>query len=148
MSDDITTRLQRIEDRAELWELVSRYGVAVDDEDYDTLRQLFAADATFGGLNGSQNQGRDGVVAYLKERADNAHDVRVHTPTSQYFDHLADQEAAGTVVCYAALFSGPERTFFSFRYDDRYVREDGRWKFASRRVHHQVVITPEPAPAS
>ena len=52
MGDELEERIRNLEDRAALWELVNRYGMAVDDGDYDTLLGLFAEDATFRGLQG------------------------------------------------------------------------------------------------
>jgi uncharacterized protein (TIGR02246 family) len=136
MTDELETRLRALEDRSALWELVSRYAMAVDDEDYEALRGLFAKDATFHGLQGEPAEGRDAIVAYLNHRAATAHRSRVHTPTSQVLDGVGSDSVEGTVACYAALFGTDDsKTFFAFRYADRYVREDGRWQFASRRVH-------------
>lgn len=139
---DLAERVRHLEDRSQLWELVARYANAVDDEDYATLERCFAKDAEFVGLSGNVTAGRDGVVAYLAERARAAHETRVHTPTSQVLTELGDDRAAGVVGCYAALFSRNEGDrFFAFRYEDHYTREDGRWMFRSRRVH-QVVDLP------
>lgn len=132
---ELAGRIRRLEDRAELWELVSRYAVAVDDEDYGALRTLFAAGGEFTGLVGGTQRGRDGVVEYLRHRNDTDHVRRVHTPTAQFLDQLEGDRAAGVVSSYAALYSADgSLRFFAFRYDDRYVREDGQWRFASRTI--------------
>jgi hypothetical protein len=135
-SEELTTRVRRLEDRAELWELVCRYAVAVDDEDYGTLETLFAPDAEFVGLSGDTTSGRDAVIDYLRERASTAHKQRVHTPTSQVLESLGEDRAEALVNCYAALFGhdGSE-TFFAFRYRDEYQRAAGRWSFRRRHVH-------------
>lgn len=139
---DLEARLRRLEDRAGLWDLVTRYAVAVDDEDYPTLEGLFADDAEFVGLSGSVTAGRDNIVAYLRDRSATAHKQRVHTPTSQIIDDLSDGRARGLVSCYAALFAydGSE-SFFAFRYEDEYVQENGRWRFRRRRVHDVKHVT-------
>jgi uncharacterized protein (TIGR02246 family) len=135
-NDELATRVRRLEDRAELWELVSRYAVAVDDEDYGTLAKLFVPEATFVGLSGDVTSGRDHVIDYLRERASTAHKQRVHTPTSQIVERLDVDRAAGLVCCYAALYGHDgSDSFFAFRYDDDYRRDAGRWCFERRRVH-------------
>jgi hypothetical protein len=134
--DELLTRIGRLEDRAELWDLICRYAIAVDDEDYGTLEKLFAPDAEFVGLSGDTTSGRDAVIDYLRERAATAHKQRVHTPTSQVIENLEGDRAAGLVSCYAALHSyDGSDSFFAFRYQDDYLRDAGRWSFGRRRVH-------------
>jgi hypothetical protein len=136
MGDELADRVRILEDKAALWELVVRYSMAVDDEDYDTLLGLFAEDATFLGTVGETTKGGSAVVAYLRSRADSAHRERVHTPTAQVLDRLEGDQAEGLVSGYAALFGHDNsESFFSFRYKDGYVRHDGKWQFASRHVH-------------
>jgi uncharacterized protein (TIGR02246 family) len=136
MGDELEERIRNLEDRTALWELVNRYGMAVDDQDYDVLLRLFADDAAFIGLNGEQTKGGAAVVDYLRSRADTAHKSRVHTPTAQVLDQLDAERAAGLVTCYAGLFGHDDSTaFFAFRYKDEYVHRDGRWLFQSRQVH-------------
>ena len=55
--------VQRVDDRQQLSELISRYGIAVDDRDFDTLSSLFAPDAQF-----QHVKGRDAVIAFYKIR--------------------------------------------------------------------------------
>lgn len=141
--EDLATRIRRLEDRSELWELVSRYAVAVDGEDYETLLGLFAKESEFAGLSGPPNVGRDKVVGYLRHRNDTDHVRRVHTPTSQFLDELDSDSATGVVSSYAALYSADgSLRFFAFRYQDRYVREDGRWKFARRTISQLTNLIP------
>jgi SnoaL-like domain len=136
MGDELEERIRNLEDRAALWELVNRYGMAVDDGDYDTLLGLFAEDATFRGLQGEPTHGGMAVVDYLRSRAATAHSSRVHTPTAQVLDRLDADRAEGLVTCYAALFGHDDsESFFAFRYKDEYVRREEHWMFQSRHVH-------------
>lgn len=140
---DLRERVRRLEDRAELWELVARYGVAVDDEDYETIGSLFAADGEFAGLAGPTNVGREQVVDYLRHRNDTDHVLRLHTPTAQFLDELDGDAAAGVVSCYAGLYSADgSLRFFAFRYRDRYVREGGRWRFKHRAIDRLTNVIP------
>jgi hypothetical protein len=67
----------------------------------------------------------------------------VHTPTSQLVSDKSKEAARGLVSCYAAITDQlGELTFFAFRYDDRYVREGGHWRFARRHIHHTTGILP------
>lgn len=132
---DVEDRLRRLEDRAQLWELVARYALAVDDEDYDTVAGLFAPDGQFVGLTGEPATGPDAVVAYLRERAEGQRG-RAHVPTAQILDGVGGDRVAGTVLGCAAHFNEQgDDLFIYFRYDDEYVRRDGRWYFRRRRPH-------------
>jgi hypothetical protein len=140
---DLTERVRALEDKSELWELVNRYAVAVDDDDYGTLEGLFTEDASFLGLQGEPTVGVTAVVGYLRHRAETAHKGRVHTPTAQIIESLDGDKASGLVACYAALFAHDDtKTFFSFRYRDQYERHDGHWQFARRQVHGVTNIIP------
>ena len=102
-NDELLTRIRHLEDKEELWDLVCRYAVAVDDEDYGTLEKLFTPDAEFVGLSGDTTSGRTAVIDYLRERAATAHKQRVHTPTSQLVERFGEDRAGALVSCYAAL---------------------------------------------
>ena len=43
----LRARVQRLEDREEIHELIARYGRAVDDRDWDALRAQYTPDAIF-----------------------------------------------------------------------------------------------------
>lgn len=132
----LAQRLQSLEDRAELWELACRYALAVDDADADALGETFAAEARFESISGVETVGRPDIVAYVLAAAADTGRQRVHTPTSQVLGQLGDGRASGLVSSFAAHVGGPDPvTFMALRYADGYVREEGRWRFASRRIH-------------
>jgi hypothetical protein len=47
MGEDMERRLRRLEDRVELSDLSTRYFLASDFDDYDTIGSCYAADSTF-----------------------------------------------------------------------------------------------------
>jgi len=128
----LEARVRRLEDRQELSDLVARYGRVVDDRDADALRELYAADAVFDAVAGPIT-GRDAVVDYYRQRF-HAYGPSFHVPHSQTVEFLDDDEATGVVTAHAEL-AMPEGTFWvALRYQDRYVRGEGRWRFRERRV--------------
>ncbi len=74
MSDELRQLQERVrvlEDRAELRELVTCYGLAVDDRDIGTLAALFTSDARFRSRDGVMNAGgREAVVRQFTARAE------------------------------------------------------------------------------
>jgi len=54
MSDltDLLTRVERLEARAEIGDLVTRYAIACDEHDMEHLASLFTEDAVFDSPNG------------------------------------------------------------------------------------------------
>lgn len=142
MSNDTEARLAAIEARAAIWELVVRYAAAVDSYDYPALEGMFTADTEFISSTGETFATRAVVIDFLRDRA--ATDRwRVHTPTSLVLDRLDDAAAEGTVNGFAArALEDGSQMFFALRYDDAYVRDDGVWRFARRRVHDVRHLAP------
>jgi ketosteroid isomerase-like protein len=135
-----TERSARLEDRAELSDLIHRYAIAVDDRDFFTLEAVYAEDATFVGRTATP-VGREAVLEYLRiTQAQNG--VTVHCPTSQVVTFTGPDHAKGVVVSSAQLDIEGDMTYLVFRYYDDYVRSDGRWQFARRELRdvHRLQI--------
>lgn len=130
---DIERRLRRLEDRAELQDLIVRYFYAADDDDYDELAAVFAPDASFlfGGVVGGTT--RDAVIAFLKaERANMG--VTVHTPHGMLFRFPAADRATGVIGAHLELARGGKSLIGAVRYHDEYVRTDGTWRIRRREL--------------
>ncbi len=134
----VELRLRRLEDRQELADLVARYGPAVDDRDAAVIEELFAEDSTFDTVAGVI-KGRDRVVAYYLERL-SMFGASFHYPHSQTVEFDGDDRARGLVTAHAEMASGAEAFWVALRYHDEYVREDGRWRFAVRRVEQLYAL--------
>ena len=129
---DIEQRLRRVEDRIELRDLVARYCLATDDRDYDTLAEVYAADAVYTGPSG-RCEGRDAVIAYVRQAMD-GYGGSVHTAHHQLVDFDDDDHATGVVTAHVEMGIGDETRFGAMRYRDRYARIDGRWRIAERTL--------------
>lgn len=130
---DLEKRLRRIEDRLELQDLVVRYFIAADDDDHATIGELFAEQGVFTapGFVGGRNRAE--VVEFVK--ADRANmGPTVHTPNYALFEFRDDDHASGTVGAHLELARGGTTLFGAVRYQDDYVREGGRWRFARREL--------------
>lgn len=131
----LTRRIRVLEDRAELRELVARYGFAVDDRDIETLESLFTPDAVFRSRDGVMNaRGRAAIMkqfhgrfAQLKATNHIAHDQVLE------FGSEPDQ-ANGLVSSHAEVWRNGQALIAALRYRDTYLRHEGSWRFAAREL--------------
>lgn len=140
MSEDLARRLDAIEARESIRDLVTRYGIAVDDRDMATVGALFTADAVFRhGDDSIVNHGRQEIVDFYTDRL-SAFGASYHYPHSHLIELSSADAGTGPVaatgvVCAHAELGIDGRTFqTALRYHDQYVRQDGMWLFAERRL--------------
>lgn len=124
--------------------LIARYAELVDDGDFAGLGALLA-DAVFVG-GGEPVRGSAAIEEMFRET------VVVHddgTPRTQHVttnvvvevdEHAGTAVARSYVTVLQALPELPLQTIAAGRYHDRFARgEDGRWRFAERRVRITLV---------
>ena len=126
-------RIRRLEDRAELEDLVVRYFIASDDDDFETLAEIFAPDGTFAapGFVGGAN--REEVVAFLAADRRNM-GATIHTPNFTLFNFRGNDHASGTVGAHLELARAGQTLFGAVRYRDEYTRVDGQWRISRREM--------------
>jgi len=133
---ELERRVRELEDKEAISELLVRYGQVVDDQDAVALRELFTDDARFHSANGLMDgRGIDGVMQHLAGRWD-------MIKTSYHFTHghIIDLDSADSDMATGVLFSHAEIVrdgvpmISALRYDDRYRREAGIWRFAERKL--------------
>lgn len=138
MNDEPTSlerRIRRLEDRAELRELIARYCLAIDDRDIDALTQLFTPDASFRSVDGVMSAlGRAAVIQQFHGRFASLKATN-HIAHDQILDLGPDPDAAEGLVSSHAEVCRDGRAFVAaLRYRDRYRRHEGRWRFAERSL--------------
>ncbi len=159
-------RLARLEDIEAIRALVARYGFAIDDRDLEAVAALFTHDGRFRSKDGAMDaSGRRHVLAQFEGR------FAALGPTNHFsHDHLVwlDDTSAGSarglVSAHAEVVRNGRPMVVALRYEDRYRREDGAWRFADRllsffyyvdvREYAEAILTPlrmrayeHPAPA-
>lgn len=133
MTDDgLRARIQRLEDRAEISDLITRYALILDDCQFEEVGTLFTEDAVFASPN-SRTVGRTAIVENFRMKHSPYH-ATLHDPHSHTLVFGDDGEARGTVIGEAMLISYDTTVVTSIRYHDDYRKVDGRWLFASRLV--------------
>lgn len=141
MSDGATleARIDRLESREQIRELHVRYAILIDDHEFDALGDLFTADARFG-RPGRQHSGRDAIIANYRVRGAQ-YPISMHDPHGAVIEFVDDDHATGQVVALSEQASEEHTVITAFRYDDEYVRADGRWRFAARSVRTLYAMT-------
>lgn len=123
--------------------LIAEYAELVDAGDFAGVGALFA-EAVFVG-RWSPIRGADGVEKMLTETVIRYEDgtPRTHHATSNLLVDLDEEAGTGAARSYVTVFQAlpdfPLQAVATGRYRDRFVRRDGRWHFAERRVHIHLV---------
>ncbi|MCY4272854.1 MAG: nuclear transport factor 2 family protein [bacterium] len=134
--DDLSERIARLEAKEEIRDLVTRYGMAVDDRDLDAVADMFTADAVFRHGDGAVvNEGRQAIVEFYADRL-SAFGATYHYPHSHLVELDPDRagEATGMVNAHAEMGIGGRTMITGLRYGDQYRREGGKWRFAARSI--------------
>ena len=130
----LAAMVRRIHDRQQLGELISRYGMAVDDRDFDALAAMFAGDGEFRGVCG-----RDAIMAFYRERTAR-YSTTYHYAHTWHFEFESDECASGVVNAHAELCIDGRMIHIALRYLDRYVRGPKDWMFQSRSPLFRYVL--------
>jgi hypothetical protein len=138
------TPLDRLIAVDEISDLIGRYCMLFDDEDWTGLDALWADDAAFV-VEDVAFEGRETLMEFLSTCLPPGYRSK-HMISRPVVDVAADGTTARArtdVVWIAANF---ENTIVG-RYEDELVRGDDGWKF-SRRVERPVQFVPGPPPMS
>jgi len=122
------TDLERLVALEEIRTLPVRYAKAVEQRDVEAMVGLFAADARFG----EYGTGPEGVRRLMTETMSDSL-VAVILVTNHLVQMDAPDAARGEVWALCAAQNGGDYVEQLLRYDDRYRREDGEWRFLHRR---------------
>ena len=141
----------RSEDRAAIHHLLVDYGRTLDARDFDGFAKLFARDGVYvaGGPDAKPLSGAEAGEAMRRTFAENAlgfAEPNYHLFFNETVDFTGpDKATASSQSLYMVPGEGgAPRAAMMARYDDRLVREGGRWKFSRRVVHGQMPAPPRP----
>jgi uncharacterized protein (TIGR02246 family) len=150
--DPTAARLQRLEDREQILELMTAYGATLDNRDFAAFGRLFAEDATY--VSGpSPTRGRAAIQSMLEKmitsNPSNLPPPNYHlyfNPSIQIDGDRATALSRGAYVAPDPAMKTAQMVFF-VSYEDTLVRRDGRWLFQQRVVKGGIPPAPaRPAP--
>ncbi|SPJ26022.1 nuclear transport factor 2 family protein [Palleronia abyssalis] len=136
MNDDILRRLDRLESRNQILELIAKYCKACDDRDVPLLRSIFTEDATVRSQDGMMDgKGLNAVMEVYRKRFE-VLAISVHWTHDNIitFDETDPDRATGECFCHAEAHRNGQTLVGSLRYDDEYRRTDEVWQFSSRTL--------------
>jgi hypothetical protein len=132
----LLTRIDRLESRFAIAEIVAKYCKSCDDRDVPLLRGLFSDNAVVRSQDGVMTA--QGIKAVMQMYGDrfaalgvSAHWTHDHMVS---FDDADPDHATGEVFGHAEAHRNGETLVASLRYDDDYRREAGVWKFRQRTL--------------
>lgn len=145
----MAARLQHLEDRAQIQELLVAYGATLDRHDFAAFGQLFAEDAEYVAGAGAPTRGRAAIQQQLTlaitSNPSNLPPPNFHLSFNPSIRIDGDRASVHSLGAYVAPDPATKTTrmVFFVTYQDELVRRDGRWLF-QRRV---IGSGPPPAPA-
>lgn len=127
----IEQRLDRMESRAAILDLVARYCHGADGQDADVFRSVWAADAVWD-VGAHRFFGRDEIVDAVA-RQWRAFASMHHSTSNSVVQFASDDEATGRHdVLSVTVMPDGRRLLTTGQYVDRYTRVAGRWAIAER----------------
>lgn len=132
-------RLQQLESREQIRELLVAYGATLDARDFDAFGRLFTEDAEYVSA-GSITRGRAAIRAQLeqvlKANPSNLPAPNFHVGLNASISVDGDTATARSLGAYTAPdpAGGGTRLVFFVVYDDVFARVDGRWLFKRRAI--------------
>lgn len=152
--EPLETRVQRIEDRAEIERLLMEYGRSLDNRDFVTYSNLFASNGEWTGSLGTY-RGPAAIQAAMQKSFATAADIpkgtNYHLLTNAIIDINGDRATAESKWAFVMLEEKkPPQIAFAGRYEDTLIRENGQWKFLRRvakAAREVAVAAPGSTPA-
>ena len=128
--ESMATALQQLHDLNAIRNLAALYAVSRDDHDIDALMSCFAPDGTFAS-HGQPICGHDALRKYYLGNMRRTV-FSLHTPHSHVVTFESPAKATGLMTGHAEFAHRDAYMMCAYRYNDRYVKQDGRWVFAYR----------------
>ena len=134
----LEARIQRIDDRIAIEQLLMEYGRAVDNRDFVAFAALFTADGEWTGAQGSYRgpkQIRESMERIFTAAAgDIPKGKNFHVLTNLIIDLQGDHASASSKFIFYKMNGAKPEAEVAGRYEDQLVRVGGAWKFKQRRA--------------
>lgn len=129
-------RIRALEDRDEIRELSTRYGLAMDERDVAEVRRIFTDDATLRSKDGVfAAEGLDAIIETYEDRwASLGPTFHVAHGQVLTLDPQNQDRATGRVTAHAEVVRDGTTMVAAVVYEDVYRRVDGAWRIADRNM--------------
>ena len=144
-SSALADRIDALEAREEIRELIFEYGRTLDRRDFVAFSNLFAeATGTWDGGMGVAT-GRDAIFELMDSTIGHAPEPvepRSHHVMTNIRIEVDGDEATATTkwIFVVPSASGEPRWQFLGHYDDEFVRQDGKWYFLRRKAFTDIPV--------
>ena len=128
MNDSRNDRVAWLVANEEIRQLASRYAIALDARDIDTLVSLFVEDVRVGRDLVGREALRTSFTDQLRDLG-----VTILFVGNHVIDVVDDDHATGIVSCRGEIEIGDQWVVQAIQYHDTYERRDGTWLFVRRR---------------
>lgn len=140
-------RLQRVEDHIAIERLIMEYGVALDKRDFDAYSALFAKNGSWSGSLGTFTGPAAIKAAMLKAFAGPGMTnigTNFHILSNPIIDIAGDTATASSKWTFIRMVDNKPVVTLSGGYEDKLVRENGKWKFQARLATNPPVANSPP----
>ena len=141
----LAERVATLEAREAIRELILAYGHALDRRDFVTFAGLFEEErGTWNGGFGSAT-GRDAIFSMMDDMLGHA-ETPVEPTSHHVFTNIsisvdgAEARATTRWIFVTPSESGEPRWVYLGHYDDRFVRQEGRWYFLERTAFTDIPV--------
>ena len=144
----VEARLQVLEDREEIRQLLIDYGRTLDQRDFAGFARLFAENAQYGAGTGDDIKGPAAIAKFLEETF-KKNPTGVRSPNFHLFANpIIRVKGDEATAVSKGMFVVPNQAnvpeiVMLAAYSDTLVRAGGQWKFKRRIVHGDI---PAPGP--
>jgi hypothetical protein len=126
----LEAKMDRIQSRIDIEQLIVRYALAMDARDIDGLVALYSVNVRVGApVNGV---GHKALHEWFCIHTSDSY-RSVHSIGGQVIDFDDSDHAHGSILSYAEHEIGDVWEITAYRSRDKYIREDCHWRFLTRR---------------
>ncbi|MBI3302700.1 MAG: nuclear transport factor 2 family protein [Deltaproteobacteria bacterium] len=137
MTQDLETRIARIEDRIAISELRAHYCFLIDQGRGREAVDLFTEDGEFHGLDSCR--GREELLRFFGETIPQTLPAMWHLVHNEII-HIDGNSATGQCYFEMPCVLKGESYVCAGHYDDVLVKQEGKWKFKSRKVTFYYLV--------
>jgi len=139
----LESRLQELEDREEIRQLLKDYGRFLDQRDFAAFSQLFAEKEGewIGGMGSAKSP--QAIRKLMEDSIGKSTDKEAPPNYHLFMNEMINVNGNGADATTKWMFvvqgekGGPQPVYLG-HYEDTFIRENGRWKFLKRIVHSDI----------